>query len=233
MIFSGLSCWIKKHPIFTSFGMIFVGAMGSGFWEVGLKPLGSLLIHCILFVVSLGSDSLRDSAYASATMDQSAIFSAILVNVGLAVVFTGFLIMVSREFPAWTRSAITSLDTEAPLPDEQDSEIVKSEKLYIREAKIGTALKKLILYRRVLVASFGLLVGFFAIIIMVNNQSLSIWRSFHADLRICAPKLSAQEEELLLSRFSAMKSKRDYDSVLIVLRGAAPEGVTLHSESLW
>jgi hypothetical protein len=47
-------------------GALLVGALGSGLWEIGIKPAGTWIGRATLDVVTLGSSQLKDAVYLEA-----------------------------------------------------------------------------------------------------------------------------------------------------------------------
>jgi hypothetical protein len=45
---------------------------------------------------------------------------------------------------------------------------------------------------------------------LVTQQAIDIWRQFHADLTICAPSLTHDEEKAFLARFAGVQSRDDF-----------------------
>src|ERR1035437_392134 len=59
-----LSRW--KQIVLGFLGTILLGAVGSGFWELGLKPVFQWLGRILLTAVTLGSNTVRDDIYKEA-----------------------------------------------------------------------------------------------------------------------------------------------------------------------
>jgi hypothetical protein len=78
----------------------------------------------------------------------------------------------------------------------------------------------------------GVLIG--VIGFAVHNQSVIIWRIFHAELKIISPYISPMEERILLSRFSSVKARSDYLPIQAQLESTAKaNNVTLPKLDLW
>lgn len=76
--------------------------------------------------------------------------------------------------------------------------------------------------------------GWGAVVIGANYVQLSLISSFKQHIRIVAPYLSDEEEESLISEWSRMASKTDYDRIYEKLVGIAQrEGVSLPDNKLY
>ncbi|MCR9117637.1 MAG: hypothetical protein NXI22_11895 [bacterium] len=127
--FAAIWRWISKHPVLAFFGTIIVGAIGSGFWEICIRPSGWWIFQGFMFVVTFGSDSIRDSAYASAALDQSAIPS-MCVLLSLVSVLLGFYFAILRhEFRLWPKLIAKRIGEIVPERAGGDSDQVRLENL--------------------------------------------------------------------------------------------------------
>ena len=64
---------IAKHPLVALLATIVVGSLGSGFWDIAVKPGIGWVGSALLNIITLGSESIRDNAYAAATMEPTSI----------------------------------------------------------------------------------------------------------------------------------------------------------------
>ncbi|MGB8479205.1 MAG: hypothetical protein WCE63_10225 [Acidobacteriaceae bacterium] len=92
-----LSRW--KKLILWSIGSLILGALGSGLWELALKPGGQWIAKAILTVATLGSISLKDGVYRQAAkglheeaaLDVLVYFSLWTVGIFAAIYAVGLL----------------------------------------------------------------------------------------------------------------------------------------------
>ena len=203
-----------RHPVLVLIGTVFVGSLGSGLWDIGVKPAGAWLAQAFLDFITFGSVAMKDAACEAAALDQTAIPAARLHMAYTAFMIVPFFYFVLFEFGLLR--LVRSLKQEE-----------------VRNA-IASRAGQLVTLRRVLIASFGLICGFMLARQMIHNQSLLIWRCFHADVRQCAPQLSAIEEELLHANYAGMKTRDQYFRIIKPLQDIAESnGLVLHSEKLW
>jgi hypothetical protein len=85
---------MSRKTIFSTIGVIVLGALGSGLWELA-KPLLSWAWFGMLTVATLGLDSLRDGIYADAAANLGRPANLIAVYQGLAwvVMLTGVAVI--------------------------------------------------------------------------------------------------------------------------------------------
>lgn len=78
---------------------------------------------------------------------------------------------------------------------------------------------------------FPVLLLFF---LMVHNQSIAIWRTFNANMKIITPYLSEQERLKLYSQFSEMSTKEEYEAInKIFVLTANNNDLQLRDIGLW
>ena len=72
------------------------------------------------------------------------------------------------------------------------------------------------------------------IMFSVHNQSIAIWRTFNANINIITPYISEKDKSLLVSQFSAMVKKSEYEKIHIKFSDAATKNnLILKDISLW
>jgi len=76
---TGVSMVGNKRAVLAVIGAIILGAIGSGLWEMIAKPGLSSLGRLFLTLVTFGSESARNNAYADAALDPTAIPSLVLL----------------------------------------------------------------------------------------------------------------------------------------------------------
>jgi hypothetical protein len=74
----------------------------------------------------------------------------------------------------------------------------------------------------------------FIVIVFIHNQSVLVWRTFHADLTLLRPHITNEKDRELCAHFSAMTKRNDY---LIIKKDmediANRNNVRLHDIKLW
>lgn len=224
-------------------GTLILGALGSGVWDLLFKPgIGRFGRWC-LSLMTLGSESLRDAVYESAALDPTPLPSMMLLIVGVSLPLGVALAGVGsywrlrdikdgrldkaindagEEGKDKTTAAESSVGHTEPKQEEQINEETRATFARTRRA-IVSLLSVLILL------SLPMIIGAIAV-----NQSILIWRAFHADLSICRPFLSDQEMYRFQARFASIKTRADYRAIASDLRSVAgAHGVRLTEIELW
>jgi len=225
--------WTWPHPLLTLVGTILIGAIGSGLWEIGIKPSLIWSGQLALDIITFGSTAAKDNAYKAAALDQTSIPAARLYAMTIGLFSAPLVVFLMYEFGMSPnrirRIALSNSTTEEHHTfDERLSRIEE-----ITEQLKGYR-KRLAIVRRSLLVILGVLIGFVFVRHMIHNQSLLIWRSFNADLKQCAPYLTPDEEELIEAQFAAIQTKKDYSKILGEFAKIADKNhIVLHSTSLW
>lgn len=162
--------WLWRHPVLVLFGTILIGSLGSGLWEIGVKPSLTWISQAVLNVITLGSTSIKDSAYAAAALDQTAAPAAYLYLLVLAFLSAPLFVFVAKEFgftPLQITMRVGQLSAAVDHPDDEATR-------QTRAGEIEKRRKVLIRYRRGLLVTFGVCVAFLIARALVHNQSLLI-----------------------------------------------------------
>ena len=209
---------------------IVLGAIGSGLWDVAVKPGGGWT----LTVLTLGSQRVIDSTYRDAAMDPTAIpaLSILILISGIPATFAAGILFA-------TTRASKVLQKILRLPDVNEIRDLRRKKTQIQaegenadqkkrleeiEGKIETV--KMTSNRKCRNMFFWMLivstlVGLYTFLPI--NQSVLIWRKFHANLDICTQYLSDDETKRLKAQFASMRSWADYDEIHTRLRRTADD----------
>jgi hypothetical protein len=228
-----------KNPWIVLLGTIIVGSLGSGLWEIAVKPSLMWGAQRTLDIATLGSTVIKDQAYTAAALDQTALPSAkIYVILNMAyIIFIVFAISPIVAFSKtngksrnlkllWGRLLVKKSVSEA---EGHDSLITKDIAILTKPSQRMLSVRA----KAILVVS-SVILWSTTMEFLIANQSLLIWRCFHSDLKKCAPFLSTEEEELIESQYASMESKKDYAKILIRFESIATEkGFILHSSKLW
>lgn len=183
-----------KSKFFTFLGALFLGALGSGLWEL-IKPLFVWASTTSLDVVTLGLDSLRDGLYAdAASMESDRVsYSVLAVITGI---FSG-IIFGSLMF-LWVKRR----DKDKNLLQEQDPEA--------RRASIQVKMSQLQRSRSVALAILA--VSLSAQVFMAQ-RTIYISRAAAHFNRLCAiaePYTPQENLTLIKSGFAQMSTRAEY-----------------------
>ena len=207
--------WWRRNTLTTVLGFAVLGGLLGDFLAA---PGLSGLARGILSAVTFGSTNLRDAAYSSAALDPyrgPAILAMLMV---LRVAIFGYGTVIG-EMASQFRGNVEEPDFVELELDE--TEIARVDRSIRRSSWIIGILA-------------GLLVAALVISALFTTAAVDIRRAFFANLAICAPYLSPDEEEMLRARFASMTSKAEYRVIEGQLRAVATEnGAKLVELDLW
>lgn len=200
--------WRRKAPISIA-GVLLLALIGGAISDVLVNPSLSWVGRAILELATFGSSVIKDEIYASAALNPTPLSSIILLVLVSGSV-TGAVFGIIRR-----RKLVTE---EVP-----SQEIESSGPRFLMH--IGRIVGALIFWAMPL---------FLTILVMLHNQSVAIWRVFHANHRIVAPYVTEHEANLLTSRFARVTSKADFQSIADDMeRIATKNGLSLRPEMTW
>jgi hypothetical protein len=188
-------------------GVIILGALGSGFWEVLLRYCFISVGHGVLTIITLGISSVRDSFYveiAKGRTDRVALFLVSFAFLFLGI-WTGGLIVFIAGGPR-----------KALLAD-------------------GVGLARWVLALRwavgLLVLCTCSIYWFRLVSIVYVTTAVDHFEQTYA---ICLPLLSPQERDQVRSEFARIRTKADYVAVLGKLdRKASQNNIEMPKFSIW
>ena len=208
----------SRRVIVTILGTLLLGAAGSGLWDIVFKPSLTKGGRLILTVLTLGSDRIRDLAYESAALDPTPVSSLVMV-IQLSAI--PFLIAITVGFVEFGAPRLR-LKLESKIVSDQSSGKSDPRQRFSRRMAVFIIVWSVI---------FGIFTYTSA---KVLNQSILIWRTFHADLAICAPVLSQEQQKLFSARFASMRTRAEYKEIHEDLAGVASSaGLKLIPNELW
>ncbi len=215
--------WLLRRAPATIAGVILLGLVCTTIYDLALKPGLSATGRFFLNIFTLGSQKVIDSAYESAALDPTPIASLMLILVAILIAITPSIIIISELLP-WSTKAkkqdillerLEEADGEEAEKIVEDLERLKNRGRYFR---IPFA-----------IISFAVFIPF-----LVHNQSVVIWRVFNANVRIIRPHISENEYNILLSDFSSVKTKEDYEKVETKIKEhAAKSSLPLQNIETW
>lgn len=196
----------KKNAVLAVIGAVIVGTVGSGLWEMLAKPGLSRLGGAFLSLVTMGSESARNQAYAEAALDPTSIPSLILLlhfytlPFYLAVAFITIYVLDYRRK-------------------------IRPKAQVTKGYKLSNVISWVLLIG---LASWGF-VKFLTI-----NQSVLIFRTFNTNVKICAPYISELSEKQLKAKFASIKTRNDYIALDQEIKKIAESNkITLVNNPLW
>lgn len=213
-----------KTVIGTLLLTLALGVISSALWDFLFKPGFTEFGRVALSTLTLGSATIKNFSYASAALDPTPLPALLFVLLGNWLVFgaVGFLYGKKRGQENGERS-MEEARQESTGDPQKLAQILKG-RLVILDRK----------WKRIAItlSIFACVISFVASSVL--NQSIAVWRVFHADLKICAPYLASEQEEQFIARFSSMKTREDYIAISNdLLQVATKSGVSLVNFEPW
>jgi len=171
---------------------ILLGSVGSGLWEIALKPGGFWFWHSILTAATFGSKFLKDQVYIEAAKGNHEAIAG-----HSAWILSLFLGIVSGAATSYALINLKKMRTHEN--GESDwARILFTSKTFIRY--------------------FMLFVIFFVVYIMttffIQNLKVTtaneLYTYFEQSLNICRPYISENQEQVLMSRYAALRTREEY-----------------------
>jgi len=182
--------------IFGIVGTVFLGAIGSGLWDILFKPgIGSIS----RFITGL-SQSIDDAVFSSAALDPTSLSSLICVY-SLSIIpyfLLGFFVVIgfiAKPLMIKMEKDINQIKTKAP---------EKIDNFYNRRIKISSFVAII----------FCFILLFFSITIKsVINESVYVWRIFHKNIDVCGPFITQHQRNCFIADFRNIKNRNDFEKL--------------------
>ena len=217
----------KRKWTLAILGTVFLGAVGSGLWDVFFKPVLFRGTDVLLTIVTLGLSVVKDSAYQKISLgfrEEPSALSHTLLVLGLTT-----LVLISYGLTvAMTNERARRLRVRGMSADERER----------WEANHGGKLDRLEKQLTKLVHPLGLS-GLLAASFLLVQSLLGAYCNaaiahYRQSLAICRPYLEPGEADVIESRFALIRSKDDYVGVLARLDEVADaNGVELLEFEPW
>ncbi|TGM74382.1 hypothetical protein EHR01_10675 [Leptospira mtsangambouensis] len=178
----------RTKTILNLLKILFLGAIGSGIWDIVMKPAGSRIIDIIFVTFADTFSSYRNSLFKAAALgfhEQSSVF---LHSMYIATIPAIYLILV-LEHPYRKKNK-----------SENETGKVKS---FIRSKK-G--------FQLISIITVAVFLNSFLDFIKISYVNRTITH-FHQTLTIIEPFISSQDAKIYRAAFSAMKSSEDYKRI--------------------
>ncbi len=191
-----ISRWRKT--VFWLSASVFVGALGSGLWELALKPGGHWLGQLILTGATLGSRLIKDQIYMEAAKGNH----EAIARHSTSILYWGFGLACG----ALTGGLLGASRLRSPKGPGQENQAERASPSRWRLPARGYAF---IVLSGLLFSTASFLVG--SLKVEVANDAYTF---FSQSLAICRPYISDHEARLLESRFAAIRGRDDYIGVI-------------------
>jgi hypothetical protein len=207
---------------------LLLGILSSALWDLLFKPGLTEFGRILLSIATFGSTTIKDLAYASAALDPTPIPALLaVVLASWTPVFIVVAIVSVQIGTMYGRQSADKAFEDAKKVTAGDLEKLK-EVMEARITRLQRFLKWFLGVNLIIVSALSVTTS------TVLNQSVSVWRTFHADLAICAPHLTPLEEKQFRARFASMTTRVEYLAISNDLQQvAAKNAVKLVNIELW
>ena len=185
-------------------GALLVGALGSGIWDIALKPAFQWSGRTILTAATLGSSAIKDSIYREAARGHH--------EAGVMFIISGLAAFL-LTLPAVFLFTLIRLKYRA----ERLWRTPKERRPPPTLAKIRLAVR--VGYGLILVLSIDM--GFLFIDILKLSQANQAYTYFNQSFTICEPYMDDRTSRLIKSRFAMVEGRADYLNVMEDLKNIA------------
>ncbi|MDT8419964.1 MAG: hypothetical protein RQ754_06000 [Desulfuromonadales bacterium] len=202
-------------------GTIFLGALGSGFWNLILGPLVSKLGNVVVRISSLGIKSLKDKLYYEASKGHKNHLLKITTFLIFVFIFTPLMYVNQlsergERHAGYMKKAVEIAKIENIKEEKYDKYVSEKFTEFLLEDTTN-ATHKLALGSTLLF--LFCLFHFFRIF-----YSESVVKYFDHCIRICSPYFKEKESEQLISDFALMTCKDDFEKITNKLEEVAHRG---------
>lgn len=208
-----LSRW--KKAVLGIVGAILIGAIGSGLWDVGVKPGGRWLGRAILDVATLGSASVKDATYREAARGyhEEAVLEIYSMFLGL---ITGFVFGI----PIFMRPRKSRPTMLVRSPQDMGSDDLARLALERKRAfELQTRRRFRLFYMSELLVL--LMVSFLFVKLLKTNQANRACTFYSQSMAICRPYIDERQAQMLASQFAGIQGRADYIGIVDELRRIA------------
>lgn len=187
-------------------GLIFLGAVGSGLWQIGIEPVGNWLLDVIFKITTLGLSSRSDDFYqrvAKGLHEESSLQVLVLVTLIICICIGGELGKMLAKYDVWPskkkKKKIEGMD------EKEYNEYLK---------KLNRNSRRYDYIKSIILIIFVSIILFHQSTIIKRNNAIAHFRRVFT---IAKYVMNEEEEELILMQFSAIQNKQDYLDVLDTL----------------
>jgi len=205
---------------------ILLGAIGSGLWEVALKPLFLVNVDGIIDNASLVIRSLKDSLYVSISKGYQEKSSLYTVNLIIILMWLLLGSLVATLFRSNRTLFFKTINKEVESVNDEIDEMIKSEKVdeqKLEELKRRLESNKKKLKKLAKVFTFFIIIyaSFFSAQYIIMTYKNTAITNFNQSLTSLRPSLSMDEYILFKSRFAQVRSEEDYLRIIDEMKAIA------------
>jgi hypothetical protein len=209
---------LKRKWWLTIIGTIFLGALGSGLWELAVKPPGTWISKAMYTVVTLGSHRLTDAIYREAARghhEQASLDVLVILFAGIASLAFYISTNILSDLSVSDRSdEIRKAYHDTTLADFEE---------HTKQLKAQTALLRAeirLIKRRSLRYVLGTCVMVMLMLVMLSFSCLRLQlastlnQGFEQSMVFCQPYIDEHSALLLRSRYAGIQTKADYERIM-------------------
>lgn len=194
--------------------IIILSAIACGVWEFALRPIALKFQKIVFTIITFGSKSAADSFYQSAAGGHQPIFGLLFLSLGFLACAALMWLIYKWHHRILEEAALVMAYKR--LEDTDDAGSIEKIKQAIRAEEIKNIKDRK--FSRYCIIFMVLFAAFFLLVIgSVKSQQEITVSQFEHYMNICKPYLKVKEEEQLLSRFSQIQTRKDYEIIMVQL----------------
>jgi hypothetical protein len=225
------------HWALSILATIVLGAIGSGFWEIALKPASVKILQVLFTIITFGTKRASNRLYREAARGHHELASIILFCAVFAGVF-GFLVtmetkvyatlntplphsvldIVEKTDTVETAECANEKDEAAQRMCELESEREQNVKKLVSLLEDRESYKSKLNYMILMSIFIGVIIFYQIIYIMAANSIITQYKQW---FKSCSPYLSSDERLIIEQKFALMASKEACDAIMTDLKKLA------------
>lgn len=197
---------------------IILGALGSGAWEIVLKPVSIAIIDGIVNNTAFIFKSLKDSLYLSIAKgykEEPSLYSISLLLVFFWAILGGFIGKISKSQSFIYKNINGELaEITKQFNDIEHQVSLDNPKILELRKRLSLIENKLRRMGKIFVFIFLLLISFLSAQYFILSYKNNAITNYNQSLTIIRPYITIDECNLLDSRFAQIKNEYDYYRIL-------------------
>ena len=207
---------IGKNPKwYIALGLtVILGAIGSGVWEIALRPSFFWCIKIIMKVITLGSESAINDFYKGAAIGQRSELGVVFFFIACWSIVAMHWLLDKFHFEIIENTALEKLGAEIEGANNNNTATELRDKLkkaMEKRRKDKVFFRYFILFMVLFITVFSFIWGILTFSKETTNSQ------FEQYIAICRPYLKEKQESLLRSKFSQMEGRKDYEALMLEL----------------
>jgi len=183
-------------------GAILIGALGSGLWDMAVKPSGQWFVRAILNIVTFGSASIKDHIYREAAKGMHEGASMFLLGIPIAFILVMPLVGAAAIMILRMRYRNLLLNKQLLLNKPRPNFLERQKRINL-----------LFTLYYSLYAILFIPISFLVVEALEISQANATYTFFSQSIAICRPYMDEKELQVMLSRFAAVRTRADFMSI--------------------